>query len=867
MNDYLYKTLDTIRKYGNLNIELSNDILKNLNPKYNLRTYQKEALINFEIYMNNQEIREKPTQVLFHMATGSGKTLLMAYLILDLYQKGYRNFLFFVNSTTIINKTKDNFLDINSSKYLFNKNLNIAGKNIKINVVNNFQNCQDNDINICFSTIQGLHEQIIFVKENQLSELDFIKNKTVFISDEAHHVNALTLNNKLSTLEKEEKTSWENTINNRLLHANPENILLEFTATCDIDNEKIQAKYKNKIIYNYPLKRFREDGYSKEVETLQSNASLKTKMLIAILTSQYRLKLFQDYNIDIKPVILFKSDLVEKCENNFKLFQELIENLTEKDILNIKEDTTSEILMNMFIYYEKNNILISNLIKEIKDDFSVNKCLLITRKEKEKEYLEKINNLDSYNNQYRAIFEVKMLDEGWDVLCLFDIVRLYETRDGRMGLPGKKTIQEAQLIGRGARYCPFSISYDQDKFTRKYDNDLTNDLRICETLLYHCQLESRYISELKVALKETGIIPEENKKIEYKLKESFKQTEFYKTGLIFKNDKILKNRSTITSIPEIIKNNIHEYTFSSGITKNESIFGENIDFRNITEPLNENNYTIKEIANKNYNLVFSALRKYSIFQFSTLKQYFPNLTSIKEFIESPSYLGNINIKINTVNKIPNNEQLFKALFNLFYKLSDNILQYAIEYEGSKEFYAVKFNEIFKDKIINITNPGNDSIGISQKDVINDDYRLDLSDKDWYVYNDNYGTTEEKKFVKFFNDYVAILKEKFEQVFLIRNERELAIYSFENGERFEPDYLLVLINNNKPCQYQIFIEPKGNHLLIQDKWKEDFLLKIKENSLPVVKFVDNNQYLIWGFPFYNKENKELEFKQSIEKLLK
>ena len=89
-------------------------------------------------------------------------------------------------------------------------------------------------------------------------------------------------------------------------------------------------------------------------------------MLIAILTSQYRLKLFQDYNIDIKPVILFKSDLVEKCENNFKLFQELIENLTEKDILNIKEDTTSEILMNMFIYYEKNNILISNLIKEIK---------------------------------------------------------------------------------------------------------------------------------------------------------------------------------------------------------------------------------------------------------------------------------------------------------------------------------------------------------------------------------------------------------------------------------------------------------------------------------------------------------------------
>jgi len=59
-------------------------------------------------------IRSKPRQnhqLLMHMATGSGKTMMMAGLIAYLYAKGYRKFLFFVNSTNIINKTRDNFLN------------------------------------------------------------------------------------------------------------------------------------------------------------------------------------------------------------------------------------------------------------------------------------------------------------------------------------------------------------------------------------------------------------------------------------------------------------------------------------------------------------------------------------------------------------------------------------------------------------------------------------------------------------------------------------------------------------------------------------------------------------------------------------
>ena len=65
-----------------------------------------------------------------------------------------------------------------------------------------------------------------------------------------------------------------------------------------------------------------------------------------------------------------------------------------------------------------------------------------------------LNTLEDRDNRIRAIFAVQKLNEGWDVLNLFDIVRCYETRDARAGKPGKTTIAEAQLIGRGARYIP-----------------------------------------------------------------------------------------------------------------------------------------------------------------------------------------------------------------------------------------------------------------------------------------------------------------------------------------------------------------------------------------------------------------------------
>lgn len=95
-----------------------------------------------------------------------------------------------------------------------------------------------------------------------------------------------------------------------------------------------------------------------------------------------------------------------------------------------------------------------------------------------------------------------------------------------------------------------------------------------------------------------------------------------------------------------------------------------------------------------------------------------------------------------------------------------------------------------------------------------------------------------------------LRSKWDDVFLLRNEGALKIFEFSSGKAFEPDY--VLIANDKrdaSVSWQIFIEPKGGHLLETDRWKEDFLKSISETAEVVA---EDTSVRIIGLPFYNSD---------------
>ena len=98
--------------------------------------------------------------------------------------------------------------------------------------------------------------------------------------------------------------------------------------------------------------------------------------------------------------------------------------------------------------------------------------------------------------------------------------------------------------------------------------------------------------------------------------------------------------------------------------------------------------------------------------------------------------------------------------------------------------------MFKDKKINVELKAAGSTGYSQNDSsVPSAWKINLATEDWFAFKDNFGTSEEKAFVAYFKTYVNALKAKYDKVYLVRNERQLAVYSFNGGERFEPDYVL------------------------------------------------------------------------------
>lgn len=862
---YLYEQIEQAKNFGAYK-ELPKYIPDNLNPSFELRPYQKDAFCNFITYFENEALCRKPTQTLFHMATGSGKTLIMAGLMLYLFKQGYRNFLFFVNLSNIVQKTKENFLNRTSSKYLFADEINIDGEKVKIREVNNFQASDTNAINICFTTIQGLHSDIWFVKENSVSIDDFRDNKIVLISDEAHHLNVDTRRGNKEEIEN--YRSWESTVKS-IFEMNNQNVLLEFTATCDLANENIKREYENKIIFDYPLKKFRDDGYSKEIRTMRSDISIMERALQAIVLSQYRLKIFEDFRIRCKPVVLFKAKTIAESKAFMKEFIDTIKNLNGSVLERLADITEIDTMKKVYSYFEKNGITFEQLAQELKEAFGEDKCLSVNEDAEAEKNQIIVNSLEDANNPYRAIFEVRKLDEGWDVLNLFDIVRLYETRDAKNGIPGKTTIAEAQLIGRGARYYPFKLEEWQNKYQRKFDKDLDHPLRICEELYYHCQNESRYIAELYRALKEIGIDMENTVTRTYKLKDEFKADPLYQQGYVFYNERLIKSRSEVTGLSPTIRNHTYDVTIATGRAAEDTLMLGEEGTKESSVTTYTKHTSFAEIARINYSIVHRALRKYDVFKFNRLKSYFPQLKSINQFIFDDKYLGNVKIDITSRYEDPSPAILYVACVNVLKKIATSISNIEETYEGSKTFMAKYIREVFKDKRVNYTNPTDGGLAVSQNDnTVPMAWKLDLSKEDWFVFEDNYGTSEEKAFIAYFKQYVDKLKAKYDKVYLIRNERQLAIYSFDGGERFEPDYLLFLHSPkvNGYEQLQIFIEPKGTHLVKNDSWKEDFLLQLESNAIPIVKFADDNNYRIWGFHFFNRDIRRKEFDEDMNRLL-
>ncbi len=766
---------------------------------------------------------------MFEMATGSGKTLVMAGLILECCKQGYQNFIFFVNSASILEKTKLNFTDSASSKYLFSENINIntndeniKSENIEIKSINNLNESHNNAINIYFSTIQGLFSLFTKAKENAITIEDLKDQKLVFLADEAHHLNTET-KKKLNDSEFSEKRNWESVVK-LALEQNKDNLLLEFSATIP-EEKSVKEKYENLKAITYTLKEFSEDRFCKNIYSLSyESKALETRFLGACVSSLYKELLAQHHNIEhFKPCILFKSERIEESKDNQKRFNAFLENLTPLDLENFFKYSHNAFFKDAKSFFDGKNHtpnLAAFLQTKFKESVQIN-----TNNEKE---LEKnmllLNSLEDRDNPKRVIFSVDKLNEGWDVLNLFDIVRLKNKANQ------KDTIKDAQLIGRGARYFPFSykdfkpnrIEFYQRKF------DLSNPLSALERLDYHAIYDSEFIAQLKKELRDLGLGFENEKE---KTTIPLKPTKHFKC--YYASNKREKNKNLFNkdySGPVKAKlTSLHIPLFGSGVREKK------VDFKE--EDKGDKTYFIPHTLDKipiNYFLKALNLKK---LDFKRLKKAFKKhaFNNKVEFIKR--YISPLKTNFHKNQKFDGNETLLKLAVYLIENLKDTLFKEQDEYDVS-ELELKEFETRNKS--------------LSASELEKDTY-------EWLLFKDmrKLDSETERDFLGFINDHKEVLDKKFKEWCVLRNDHfaELKVFcniknspSYARG--FEPDFILFAqTHEDEFLGFTCYMEVKGEHLEHSNAWKEEFLEMLENATLKS----HNKKLHLKGLPFFTLHN--------------
>ncbi len=800
---------------SNGEIELPTHITSNL--KKELRDYQKQAIHN---YLEKRQFNPFQKHFMFEMATGSGKTLVMAGLILECYKQGYQNFIFFVNSTSILEKTKLNFTDSASSKYLFSENININDENTEIKSINNLNESHENAINIYFSTIQGLFLLFTKAKENAITLEDLKDQKLVFLADEAHHLNTET-KKKLNDSEASEKRNWESVVK-LALEQNKDNLLLEFSAT--IPKEKsVEEKYKNLKVATYTLKEFSEDKFCKNIYSLSyENKELETRFLGACVSSLYKELLAQHHNIEnFKPCILFKSERIEESKENQECFNAFLENLSPLDLENFFHYSRNAFFKDAKNFFDKQKYtpnLTAFLQTKFKKSTQIN-----TNNEKELEKgMPLLNSLEDRDNPKRVIFSVDKLNEGWDVLNLFDIVRLKNKANQ------KDTTKDAQLIGRGARYYPFSyndfkpsrIEFYQRKF------DFSNPLSALERLDYHAVYDSEFIAKLNNELQDLGLgFVNEKQTIPLTPTKRFKC--YYASNTKDKN-KNLFNKDYSDPVEATLKS-LHVPLFGFIVREKK------VDFKE--ENKGDRTYYIPHTLDKiPINYFLKALNLKNL-DFKTLKKAFKKhpFNNKVGFIEQ--YISKLKTNFHKNQKFDDNEILLKLAVYIIENLKDTLLKEQDKYEVS----ALELKEF---------ETHNKSLSASEWEK-NIPY-------EWLLFKDmrKLDSDLEREFLGFINDHKEILDKKFKEWCVLRNDHftELKVFCNIEGpfyaQGFEPDFILFAqTHSDEFLGFTCYMEAKGEHLEPSNAWKKEFLEMLENTTLKS----HNKKLHLKGLPFFTLHN--------------
>ena len=153
-------------------------------------------------------------------------------------------------------------------------------------------------------------------------------------------------------------------------------------------------------------------------------------------------------------------------------------------------------------------------------------------------------------------------------------------------------------------------------------------------------------------------------------------------------------------------------------------------------------------------IIKKALNKLPFYNFNNIKRYFPSIKSMDDFVSKSKYFGGIVVEITGLEKDTvdlSRKQKLGIVISIAIKISNEITTTFGEYVGTKRFYREPIRKYFKNKKLSFsvnTSPSAETGKPTMRNNIDSKYFVDLNKSDWYVYNENYGSSEEKFLVKY-----------------------------------------------------------------------------------------------------------------------
>jgi type III restriction enzyme len=385
----------------------------------------------------------------------------------------------------------------------------------------------------------------------------------------------------------------------------------------------------------------------------------------------------------------------------------------------------------------------------------------------------------------------------------------------------------------------------KQSYIRRFDFD-GSDLKVIETLHYHTINENAYIKNLEKSLEAANIQVKEDKyeRLKAKVKPKFRKLDLFRNGKIYINKLVPTSPEDYQSFRDYNISPVYDIQYETSV---EQQYGSQQMTSSGTKR-HEKQLTIHK------NLLQKAIQRNTFYRFSNLKEYVPSISSMKEFIESPNFLGNFKINLSlpqgiSVEDLSSKEKL--SIVEKFLSYAEkNIRTNYMKERGTPVFEGVAFSKLIDDYVVEMNKVNQRVTNVTQ--VVR---TKNMRDHDWYIYDQAIVNGLESDMIDFINDYMDHLKAKYKEVYLIRNERKIKIVEIDGIRGFMPDFLLYL--KDADFTYQVFLEPKGDNLREQDKWKEEFLLSLSTRS-DVEVLIENEKVRLIGIKFYSNDR---ELKQA------